>query len=89
MLAYGAVQIYAGYVGIEDAYSKGWAIAALIGAFALRFMLPLTWGAFLCARDIWDWHWAWAVLFAAPGLAFMLLMIPGWLGQLVQIIRGR
>jgi hypothetical protein len=54
MLAYGAVQIYAGYVGIEDAYSKGWAIAALIGAFALRFMLPLTWGAFLCASDIWD-----------------------------------
>lgn len=76
-LIYGLFQFHIGYICIEHHLGSGWAIAAIILAFMLRFTLPITIGAFFGAMDVWGWHWAVALLFAAPGLAFMALMIPG------------
>lgn len=77
---YGLLQIWAGFLGIEDHWGRGWAIAAVVAAFFVRFTLPLTIGAFLCATEIWRWHWFGAFVFVAPGLAFMLLMFPAVFG---------
>jgi hypothetical protein len=81
-IAYGLVQVFAGYIGISEKWGTGWAIAALAGCFVFRLSLPLTIGAFFAARDIWGWHWGLALLFAAPGLAFMALMVPGVVASL-------
>lgn len=75
VLLYGLVQIYAGYLGIQHHLGTGWAVAALFALF-FRFSLPITVGAFFGAMNVWGWHWLLALLFAAPGLAFMALMIP-------------
>lgn len=72
--AYGIAQIVAGFIGIDAAIGTFWAGALLFLAFVFRFMLPLTIGAFWCAFKVWHWHWALAVIFAAPGLLFL---IPG------------
>lgn len=80
-LGYGLLQIGAGYIGISEKWGTGWAIAALVACFMFRLSLPFTIGSFFAARDIWHWHWGFALLFAAPGLAFMALMIPGVLAS--------
>lgn len=87
MLLYGAAQIYAGALGISHELGHWWAFAALVAAFMFRFTLPITIGSFFGAMNIWGWHWIWALLFAAPGLAFMALMIPGALAAVVQKFR--
>ena len=74
---YGLSQMYAGFVGIETYAGIGWAYAALGAALVARFTLPLTVGCFYAAEHVWGWHWSLALLFAAPGLAFNLLMLPG------------
>ncbi|MFI9650858.1 hypothetical protein [Guyparkeria halopsychrophila] len=79
IVVYGLLQLWAGYVGIEHHLGYGWAVAAVFAAFLLRFALPITIGSFFGAMDVWGWHWAGALVFAAPGLAFMALMIPGML----------
>ena len=79
LLAYGLIQIYAGWVGIQHHLGNGWAVAAMV-AMCFRFSLPLTIGAFFCATDIWGWHWAGALLFVCPGLLFM---IPGSLAPIM------
>jgi len=82
--AYGFAQVWAGYTGIEHHLGVGWAFAAGVVAFLFRFSLPLTIGAFFCAMNVWGWHWIGALLFAAPGLLFMALMIPGVLAGAIQ-----
>jgi len=81
MLSYGLAQIWAGFIGIDHHLGSGWASAAVAVAFILRFSLPITVGSFFGAMDVWGWHWAGALAFAAPGLAFMALMIPGTLAS--------
>ena len=81
MLAYGLAQVVAGYAGIEHHLGKGWAIAAIVVAFLFRFTLPITVGSFFGAMNVWGWHWLGALVFAAPGLAFMALMISGTLAS--------
>ena len=71
-LLFGIIQIGAGWAGIEDSFGWGWGIAAAVAAIMFRFTLPIVFGAYLCATNIWDWHWAAAALFAAPGLLFMV-----------------
>lgn len=73
VIIYGIVQLYAGFVGLDEAFGGVWAVIAIIAAFAFRFTLPLMVGSFLCATSVWDWHWFWALVFAAPSL---LIMIP-------------
>src|SRR4051794_12723625 len=83
MLVYGLVQCWAGYIGIQHHLGGGWAIAAIIAAFVFRFSLPLTIGSFFGALNVWGWPWIGALVFAAPGLAFMALMIPGTLATVM------
>ena len=75
LIGCGFLQIWAGYIGIEYHLGKGWAIAALIltfmGGVGAPFMLI---GAFFGAMDVWGWHWGWALAFAAPMLAFWLVV---------------
>lgn len=83
-IGYGLLQIWAGYIGIEYHLGGGWAIGAVVIAFLLRFTLPVTIGSFFGAMDVWGWHWVGALVFAAPGLAFMALMIPGALASIFK-----
>lgn len=72
--AFSITQIYAGFLGIEYHWGKGWAIGAIIAAFVLRIFFPITIGAFFGARDVWEWDWPYALAFAIPGL---LVAVPG------------
>lgn len=72
MMAFGLLQIGAGWLGIAHSFGSGWAVAAVVAAIFFRFTIPIVVGAFLCAKNIWDWHWILAALFAAPGLLFMV-----------------
>jgi hypothetical protein len=72
LLVYGLVALAAGFYGIAAEAGQVWALMALLCAILFRFTLPLAVGTFLCAYKVWDWPWPFAVLFAAPGLAFML-----------------
>jgi hypothetical protein len=87
IVVYGLIQFYAGWIGIEHHLGSGWAIAAIVAALLFRFTLPITVGSFFGAMNVWEWHWAGALVFAAPGLAFMALMIPGVLASLLGKMR--
>jgi hypothetical protein len=84
MLTYGIAQIWAGYWGIAHHWGAGWAIGAVVIAFLFRFTLPVTIGSFFGAMNVWGWPWYGALIFAAPGLAFMALMVPGALASIFQ-----
>lgn|SRR5690606_19500941 len=79
-LGFGLIQLAAGWAGLENSFGWGWGLAAVIAALLFRFTIPIAIGAFLCATNIWDWHWFFALLFAAPGLLFM---IPAFFASLV------
>lgn len=81
---FGIVQMAAGWAGLEDSFGWGWGLAAIIGALFFRFTLPIAVGAFLCAKNVWDWHWAFALLFAAPTLLFM---VPAFFASLLDSVR--
>jgi MFS family permease len=70
-------QLLAGYTGIQHHLGTVAALIALFLAFYARFTLPLTVGAFFGAWNVWGWHWFWALVFAAPGVVFVVLMFPG------------
>jgi len=80
----GAIQIYAGFLGIENEFGFGWAMGCLALTFFLRISLPLTIGTFLCALNIWHWHWFGALLFTMPGLLFI---IPGMISAILDSMR--
>ena len=80
-LIYGVAQIIAGYLGIADGFGTIWAIVGLIIAFFFRFTLPITIGSFFGAMTVWGWHWFFALLFAAPGLIFI---VPGILTSIMS-----
>tara|TARA_B100001964_G_C14026647_1_gene506342 strand:+ start:232 stop:531 length:300 start_codon:yes stop_codon:yes gene_type:complete len=71
-LIIGAIQIYAGFIGIEYHLGEVWAWGAIALAFVVRIILPLTIGTFFAAMDVWGWPWYGALAFAAPGLLFVL-----------------
>lgn len=86
---YGLSQMYAGFVGIESYAGNGYAYAALAAALFARFTLPLTVGCYYAAEHVWGWHWSLALLFAAPGLAFNLLMLPGLAANALNRFSGK
>jgi hypothetical protein len=86
ILAFGVVQLYAGYVGIEYQFGFGWAVATMVATFLTRSSLLIIVGSFLCAHYVWDWHWFWAGVFAAPGLA---LILPALMGGLWATVRSK
>jgi hypothetical protein len=75
-LVYGAIQVWAAYLGIALHWGAGWAIGILIFAVTCRLAIAISVGAFFGAWHAWGWPWWAAVLFAAPGLAFMFLTLP-------------
>lgn len=86
VVALGLFTLGAGWAGIEHAHSWGWGLAAVAAALLFRFTLPISYGVFLCARDIWDLHWFVALLIAMPSL---LLMIPGLVAAAFAAFRKR
>ena len=87
MFVLAIAQLIAGYIGIQHHLGTIVAVLAVLAAFALRFTLPLTIGAFFGAMNVWGWPWYGALAFALPGLAFMALMIPGALAA--SLVFGR
>ncbi|MDC0857493.1 hypothetical protein OAP83_02125 [Rickettsiales bacterium] len=82
-LLFGALQFYAGYIGIDYHFGSTWAFVAIALFFIFRFTLPITIGGFFCAIDVWHWHWIWATLFVSPGLIFI---VPGTLAIIISKI---
>ncbi|MDC0564566.1 hypothetical protein OAP51_07220 [Alphaproteobacteria bacterium] len=69
-LAVGITQAVIGYMGIEYYFGTIAAVIALVAAFFLRLMLPLTIGTFFGAMEVLGWPWYFALLITAPGLLF-------------------
>lgn len=83
-LGFSLAQLAVGFAGIEDWAGSFWAWAALICAIPFRFTLPITIGAFFGAMNVLGWHWALALLFATPGLLFM---VPGLLAAGFSLVK--
>ncbi len=69
---YAIAQIVASLQGLETYLGVLGALFVIALCLYFRFTLPLTIAAFLCAKNVWGWHWFFALLFVAPGLAFLL-----------------
>jgi len=83
-LLYGLAQIVVGAAGIDFYFGGFWSGLAIFGAIFLRITLPITIGAFFGAVEVLNWHWALAVLFAAPGLIFI---VPGMIALTLERFR--
>lgn len=86
MGAYALAMLVAAWMGIDYYWGPFAAGAILFACFLLRLSLPGTVFAFLGALNVWDWPWYGALVFAAPGLAFMAI---GVTGQLIGGLFGR
>jgi hypothetical protein len=84
-LAFAMAQMAAGFAGIEHGVGHLWALAAVGAALLLRFTLPISIGAFFGAMQLWHWHWSLALLFAVPGLVFVL---PGVIPAVFSLAAG-
>lgn len=71
-LVFGLAQIGLGVIGIQSEFGGWWAFGALVAAFGLRIMLPLTIGTYFGVVNVLGWPWWAGVLIAAPGLLFLL-----------------
>lgn len=71
-IAIGIVQIWLGFVGIEDWLGQGWAIGAIVVSFVFRIFLPLTIGTYIAVVNVFGYEWWVGVLAAAPGLLFVI-----------------
>lgn len=81
VLIAGIAQLILGYVGIEDWLGGGWAFGALVLAFFLRIILPLTIGTYLAITNVYGYDWWIAVFVAAPGL---LLIFPAMVSDVIK-----
>lgn len=82
--AFGLVQLFIGFGGIEVMWGQGWAWAALVAAVLFRFTIPILVGIYLYTTEAWGWPWYGAVLFAMPVLA---LMVPGIVAGVLGALR--
>ena len=71
-LFFGLFQIILGYVGIEYHLGQPWAISAVVIAFWLRIVLPLTIGTYFGIVDVIGWPWWAGLLIATPGIIFIV-----------------
>lgn len=63
---------FAGVAGVGQAHGEGWAwVTALLGGLGVD--VPLIYGNYRYATDVWQWSCPAALLYAAPGL---LLAVP-------------
>lgn len=89
MVAFGILQIWLGFVGLD--YIAGewggwlaWGSIALLVIF--RIMLPLTIGTYFGVVEVYDYEWWVGVLVAAPGIVYM---IPAFVIALVETIKEK
>ncbi|ULH08205.1 hypothetical protein [Alcaligenes faecalis] len=85
-MAFGFAQIWVGFIGFEDWLGSGWAWGITTVCVLTRILFPLTVASFFGAMNVLGWHWALALLFAAPGLIFI---VPGIIGMLFETLRMR
>ena len=71
-LGFGAIQIYLGFIGIEYHLGGWFAIGAVALAFLFRIMFPLIIGTYFGVVDVLGYEWYLGIIFAAPGILFML-----------------
>ena len=74
-LIIGIVQAIVGYLGIEYHLGTLAAVIAILIAFFLRIMLPLTIGTFFGALNVLNWHWFGALILTIPGLLFVVQQV--------------
>lgn len=72
ILILGLIQLYLGYIGIENWLGTWWAIGALGVAIFARIMLPLTVGTYLAITNIYNYEWWVGLIIAAPGILFLI-----------------
>ena len=83
-LLYGIAQLIVGAAGIDFYFGGFWSGLAIFLAIFFRVTLPITIGAFFGALEVFNWHWALALLFAAPGLIFI---VPGMIALTLERFR--
>jgi hypothetical protein len=86
LFGFGLFQIGAGWAGIQHHWGWWWGLAACVAAVGFRFTLPIVVGCYFYAHDLWSWHWFPSLLFALPGLLFM---IPNFIAQMFAGARER
>ncbi len=86
IIVYAVSQIYAGWLGAELYWGFGGAVGVMVVALFFQFTLPLVIFSFFGAWQVWEWPWYLALLFAAPGLAFMAV---GLTGSAISAMFGR
>lgn len=72
ILILGLIQLYLGYIGIENWLGTWWAIGALGFAIFARIMLPLTVGTYLAITNVYGYDWWVGLIVSAPGILFLI-----------------
>lgn len=75
-LVYGIAQLVAALAGLGHHLGPVWAVVILAATLTFRFTLPVTVGALLGATNVWGCHWLGALVFAMPGLVFVVPAVP-------------
>ncbi|MCI5046401.1 MAG: hypothetical protein MRY59_02775 [Aquisalinus sp.] len=86
IIFYGLAQLVAGFAGIEYHWGFGWALGVVGISLLTRVTIIITIAAFIGAKDVWGWHWLAALIFAAPGIIFMVAaLIPSAFKSLTRL----
>ena len=71
-------------MGIEYYFGGFWLGVAIVLVVFFRFNLPVIIGAYFGAVEVLQWHWALALLFAVPGLLFI---VPSFIAMIIESFR--
>jgi hypothetical protein len=71
-------------MGIEYYFGGVWLGVAIVLVVCFRFNLPIIIGAYFGAVEVLQWHWALALLFAVPGLLFI---VPSFIAMIIESFR--
>ena len=71
-------------MGIEYYFGGFWLGVAIVLVVFFRFNLPIIIGAYFGAVEVLQWHWALALLFAVPGLLFI---VPSFIAMIIESFR--
>jgi len=84
VLLFGIAQLVVGGMGIEYYFGGFWLGVAIVLVVFFRFNLPIIIGAYFGAVEVLQWHWALALLFAVPGLLFI---VPSFIAMIIESFR--
>jgi hypothetical protein len=76
-LAYSLAALVAATAGLAEYVGLffGGFLAFVVTVLRVPFALPIL--AFMGAFNVWEWHWFAALIFAAPGIVFFVLVLAG------------